>query len=73
MVTNIYGKNLKRIRHATYMKCPRCNYEISSSPVKKWNFNVYEVSRFFCSNCNSKFNLYEGPEGKSYTIPKREG
>ncbi|HLH86615.1 MAG TPA: hypothetical protein VKU79_07115 [Thermoplasmataceae archaeon] len=51
------------------MKCPLCDAEINVTPIKRWTFNVYSVSRFRCSECGSNFNLYQS-ESRSYTIPK---
>ncbi len=51
------------------MKCSNCGRENRNSLVKKWTFNVYEVSRFECSECGKMFNIYGGID-QSYTIPK---
>ena len=53
------------------MKCPVCGKDNSGSPMKKWAFNVFEVSRYKCSSCGNNFNVYEG-EHKTYTIPKSQ-
>jgi len=55
------------------MKCPICNSETKTSPVKQWEYGAYRVRRFKCDNCNGYFNLYEAEGRKSYTIPKSEG
>ena len=49
--------------------CPVCNTNVSASPLKLWKFKGYEVKRYECQNCKSKFNLYQSSKG-SYTIPK---
>ena len=51
------------------MKCPVCNKENQNPPLKQWAFNVYEVSRYKCSECGNNFNTYVG-EKNSYTIPR---
>jgi transposase-like protein len=51
------------------MKCPVCSKENRNPPLKQWAFNVYEVSRYKCSECGNNFNTYVG-EKNSYTIPK---
>lgn len=53
------------------MKCPLCDYDVKIPPFKKWDFNVYAVSRYKCENCGNYFNHYANPEGKSYTIPRK--
>lgn len=60
---------LKKPRHVAYMKCPVCDSEVTLSPIKKWSFNVYKVSRYNCPECCGYFNLYEG-ETNSYANPK---
>jgi len=49
--------------------CPVCSKSVSVSPFKSWKFGRYEVKRYECQNCKSKFNLYESPK-RTYTIPK---
>jgi len=49
--------------------CPICNGVVSGRPFKSWKFGRYEVKRYECQNCKSKFNLYESPK-RRYTIPK---
>jgi transposase-like protein len=41
----------------------------SKAPFKSWKFGKYNVKRYECSSCKSKFNLYQSPE-RTYTIPK---
>jgi|ACXJ01.1.fsa_nt_gi transposase-like protein len=54
------------------MKCPICGKENNSPPIKEWTFNVFQVSRYKCSECGEYFNTYVG-EKNSYTIPKTSG
>ena len=49
--------------------CPVCNGDVPSSPLKSWKFKDYEVKRYECQSCNSKFNFYQSPK-QTYTIPK---
>ncbi len=49
--------------------CPVCNSDVTSSPLKAWKFRVYEVKRYECQNCKSKFNFYQNPK-RTFTIPK---
>lgn len=49
--------------------CPVCNSDVTSSPLKSWKFKGYEVKRYECQSCKSKFNLYQSPK-QTYTIPK---
>jgi hypothetical protein len=49
--------------------CPVCNMAVSTSPFKSWKFGNYEVKRYECQSCKSKFNLYQSPT-RTYTIPK---
>lgn len=51
--------------------CPICNHDVSTSPVKSWKYATYEVKRYQCHNCKSKFNLYQNPK-KTFTLPKRK-
>ena len=51
------------------MKCPICGKENSSPPIKEWTFNVFQVSRYKCSECGDHFNTYVG-EKNTYTIPR---
>ncbi len=49
--------------------CPVCNRNVSVNPFKSWKFRDYEVKRYECQNCKSKFNVYESSK-RTYTIPK---
>ena len=49
--------------------CPVCNGDVTSSPLKSWNYRNNEVKRYECQNCKSKFNVYSGPK-TMFTIPK---
>jgi len=51
------------------VKCPNCNKEFKTKPIKKWRFRSYDVERYECKLCGQKFNLYIG-EKLQYTIPK---
>ncbi len=51
------------------LECPVCGKPVSVAPFKSWKFGEYEVKRYECKNCKSKFNLYESPT-RTYTIPK---
>jgi transposase-like protein len=46
------------------MKCPACGREISSKPIKTWKFRFYDVSRYECQHCKTKFNIYDSPKSK---------
>jgi transcriptional regulator NrdR family protein len=52
---------------ATKLQCPKCSRAVSAKPLKAWSFGQYDVKRYQCDSCKSKFNLYQRP-GKSYTI-----
>jgi transposase-like protein len=54
----------------TLMKCPICQKENLSKPIKQWNFATYEVSRFVCSNCGEKYNIYTSGSDVKFTIPR---
>ena len=49
--------------------CPVCNNVVSTNPFKSWRFGNYDVKRYECQSCKSKFNSYQSP-GRTYTIPK---
>jgi len=51
------------------LTCPKCNRVVSAKPFKAWKFKDYDVKRYECEHCKSKFNLYHGTKG-TYTIPK---
>lgn len=51
------------------LECPACGKSVSVAPFKSWKFGKYEVKRYECGKCKSKFNLYESPT-RTYTIPK---
>jgi transposase-like protein len=53
------------------LSCPRCNRSVSTKPLKAWRFGAYEVKRYECEHCKSKFNVYRGAKG-TFTIPKRK-
>lgn len=50
--------------------CPKCSQTVLSKQFKAWKFGRYDVKRYECEHCKSKFNLYHGERG-TYTIPKR--
>jgi len=49
--------------------CPVCGKSVSTDPLKSWKFGRYDVKRYACQSCKSKFNLYQSLK-RSYTIPK---
>ncbi len=51
------------------MKCPICGGENINQPFKTWNYAIYHVSRYKCSECGEVFNTYAS-DGISFTIPK---
>lgn len=51
------------------VKCPKCRGEVSGKPLKTWRYRQFEVGRYECHSCNSKFNFYQSPRS-AYTIPK---
>lgn len=54
----------------TRMNCPICEETVKSQYIKQWNFQEFTVRRYECENCGNRFNVYEGMNGKKYTIPK---
>lgn len=51
------------------LQCPMCDKVVSVNPFKSWRFGGYDVKRYECPNCKTKFNLYQGA-GVTFTIPK---
>jgi len=51
------------------VKCPECGRKLSVKPLKTWKFRFYDVCRYECEHCKSKFNVYESSKSK-FTIPK---
>ena len=51
--------------------CPLCDKEVTKSPFKTWKFRGYDVKRYECQNCKSKFNVYQSPK-KTFTIPSHK-
>lgn len=51
------------------LQCPKCSRAVRSKHFKAWKFGRYNVQRYECEHCKSKFNLYQGPKG-AYTIPR---
>jgi len=51
------------------VRCPICGREFDRKPFKTWKFRFYDVKRYECKLCESKFNSYESP-GSIFTIPK---
>jgi transposase-like protein len=70
VIVSANGKTIMNTTHVGRMRCPICDAEIKNDPLKRWNFNVYEVSKYLCDKCGNRFNFYSNPDGKSYTIPK---
>jgi transposase len=51
------------------MKCPRCGKEAAITH-KEWDYSVFHVKLFNCSNCQKKFKAYYKKGELSHTIPK---
>lgn len=51
--------------------CPVCKMDVSENPFKSWKYKNFEVKRYECRKCKSKFNVYQSPN-RTYTIPKSE-
>ena len=51
------------------VKCPVCDGELLSKPLKTWKFRSYIVGRYECQHCKVKFNVYESQKSR-FTIPK---
>jgi transposase-like protein len=56
---------------ADKLQCPKCSRAVSSRHFKAWKFGAYNVKRYECEHCKSKFSLYQG-QGVIFTIPKRK-
>jgi len=50
------------------LTCPACNEVVTAIPFKSWRFGRYDVTRYECQNCKSKFNFYQSPK-RTFTIP----
>lgn len=46
------------------IRCPACDREVSNKPIKTWKFKFYDVSRYECQHCKTKFNIYDSPNSK---------
>ena len=53
------------------LECPKCSSAVSTEPIKAWKYQSFDVKRYECKHCKSKFNLYQSPKA-TYTIPKRK-
>lgn len=51
------------------MRCPICGKDNKNPPFNRWTYNVFDVSRYKCSECSESYNVYVG-EHKKFTIPK---
>ncbi|MCL6579849.1 MAG: hypothetical protein K6T73_10825 [Candidatus Bathyarchaeota archaeon] len=51
------------------LKCPKCGRTLPNKPLKTWKFRFYDVRRYECQHCKTKFNTYDSPKSK-FTIPK---
>jgi len=51
------------------VECPVCGHSFAGKPIKNWKFKFYDVRRYECDSCKTKFNVYESPKSK-FTIPK---
>ena len=51
------------------IKCPKCRRETSGQPINNWKYRSYDVKRYQCEHCKTKYNFYNSPKS-SYTIPK---
>lgn len=54
---------------AERVKCPVCGHSFASRPIKTWKFRFYNVGRYECDRCKTKFNVYESLKS-TFTIPK---
>ena len=39
------------------VSCPICSKPVSTNPFKSWKFGKFDVGRYQCPNCKSKFNF----------------
>jgi transposase-like protein len=51
------------------IKYPICGKSFTGKPIKTWKFRFYDVKRFECRSCKTKFNDYESQNSR-FTIPK---
>ena len=51
------------------LECPECTHAVRSNHLKAWKYGPYNVKRYECQSCKSKFNLYQSPK-RTFTIPK---
>ena len=51
------------------VKCPVCGHSPPCKPIKTWKFRFYNVGRYECDHCKTRFNVYESPKS-TFTIPK---
>ena len=49
--------------------CPICSADAPANPMKSWEYGSFQVKRYECPKCRSKFNVYQSPK-RTYTIPK---
>lgn len=50
-------------------KCPICGKEREVKVLREWEFRNYEVTRFECLHCKTKFNYYLIDGNLKYSIP----
>ena len=53
------------------VRCPKCGRGLSNKPLKTWKFRFYNVGRYECPHCKTKFNIYESPKSKFVIFRKR--
>jgi len=53
------------------IKCPFCGRELANKPLKLWKFRFYDISRYECQHCKTKFNVYDSPSSKFVIVGKR--
>jgi len=41
------------------VSCQICSRPVSTKPLKSWKFGKFDVGRYQCLNCKSKFNFYQ--------------
>jgi rubredoxin len=46
------------------VKCPVCNGVFEVVPLKTWRFRFYQVKRYQCIVCGTKFNIYESEKSR---------
>jgi transposase len=53
------------------VKCPACGSELADKPLKRWKFRFYDVGRYECPHCKTKFNIYNSPKSKFVICGKK--